>query len=285
MKRIFTFGCSFTSFSWPTWADILIEDYKNKGFEGYNYGRCGAGNQYIFVKLMEANIKYKFTKDDLILVCWTTMQREDRFVNNGWITPGSIYSQNIYTNDFVNAWADPTFYVLRDCAIMEAVNLSLKTVGCEFYQFSMSPLSQLDSANADLIFKETNNIIDFYKDYTKLDFIPMMEYLGLIDRSPEAQNKRPLTYWGHDNPKNIIPEWHPTVEEHYRYLQNVIQSKVHIELEDKTKTFVNKWIDFLATSQYPLDLNKTGWTNNYNDDIIDMNNKLDTKTNTNKKLI
>ena len=270
MKRIFTFGCSFTSFAWPTWADILIEDYKNKGFKGYNYGRCGAGNQYIFIKVMEANIKYKFTKDDLVLVCWTTMQREDRFVNNGWVTPGNIYSQNIYKESFVNAWADSTFYVFRDCAAIEAVNLSLKTTGCNFYQFSMSPLSQLDSANINSVFKETNDIIDFYKDYTKLDFISMMEYLGLIDRSLEAHKKRPLTYWGHDKSKNIIPEWHPTVEEHYRYVQNVLQNKLQIELEDKTKNFVNNWINLLSPSIFPLDLNKTGWTNNYNDNIINV---------------
>jgi hypothetical protein len=26
-SRIFTFGCSFTEYEWPTWADIIL--YKN----------------------------------------------------------------------------------------------------------------------------------------------------------------------------------------------------------------------------------------------------------------
>ena len=33
MSRVFTFGCSFTSFFWPTWADIIINDFENRLFE------------------------------------------------------------------------------------------------------------------------------------------------------------------------------------------------------------------------------------------------------------
>ena len=41
-------------------------------------------------------------------------------------------------------------------------------------------------------------------------------------------------------------------------------------IEDKTKNFVNNWINLLSPSIFPLDLNKTGWTNNYNDNIINV---------------
>ena len=43
-KRAFVFGCSFTQYYWPTWADILGREF-NK-FE--NWGQCGGGNQFIF---------------------------------------------------------------------------------------------------------------------------------------------------------------------------------------------------------------------------------------------
>jgi len=33
MGRIFTFGCSFTEYSWPTWADMILHKR-----EGVNYG-------------------------------------------------------------------------------------------------------------------------------------------------------------------------------------------------------------------------------------------------------
>ena len=53
MKRIFTFGCSFTSFRWPTWADILINHFENNGLIGVNLGKHAASNQYAFIKFME----------------------------------------------------------------------------------------------------------------------------------------------------------------------------------------------------------------------------------------
>ena len=46
--RIFAFGCSLTQYFYPTWADILIHHYKSEGTTiGENWGRSGAGNQYI----------------------------------------------------------------------------------------------------------------------------------------------------------------------------------------------------------------------------------------------
>ena len=37
--RIFTFGCSFTQYHWPTWADILINENICNGGIGENWGR------------------------------------------------------------------------------------------------------------------------------------------------------------------------------------------------------------------------------------------------------
>ena len=45
-KRIFTFGCSFTNYLWSTWANILGYEFREAEF--YNFGKSGAGNQYIF---------------------------------------------------------------------------------------------------------------------------------------------------------------------------------------------------------------------------------------------
>ena len=56
-KRLFTFGCSFTSYTWKTWADILGQQAE----EFYNFGQIGGGNEQIFFKIIEANKKYKFT--------------------------------------------------------------------------------------------------------------------------------------------------------------------------------------------------------------------------------
>jgi len=272
VKRVFTFGCSFTSYSWPTWADILVEDFKNKGLEGYNFGRCGAGNQFIFIKLMEANAKFKFNEDDLILICWTTMQREDRFAKNEWMTPGLIYNQNIYTELFVDAWADPSFYVFRDSAIMSATNLALKQLGCKLYQFSMHHIKQLDSNDASSRYSNTSGIVEFYGNDIHLDFLPMMEYLNLTDHSSEAAKKRPNSYWENKGIKTSSPEWHPTVEEHDKYLSEVLLPSLNIELAAKTKVYIKEWNGKLRSYKGEINLNTTGWESHPRRDLINVEN-------------
>ena len=60
--RIFAFGCSLSQYFYPTWADVAIYEYKQKGYHGENWSRSGAGNQYIFTRLWEANTVHKFNK-------------------------------------------------------------------------------------------------------------------------------------------------------------------------------------------------------------------------------
>ena len=44
-KRVFAFGCSFTCYRWPTWADLIGKQCE--GAEFRNYGKSGAGNLFI----------------------------------------------------------------------------------------------------------------------------------------------------------------------------------------------------------------------------------------------
>ena len=42
--RLIVFGCSFTDYAWPTWADIIAYDL---GCEYENWAQGGGGNQQI----------------------------------------------------------------------------------------------------------------------------------------------------------------------------------------------------------------------------------------------
>ena len=69
-KRLFTFGCSFTSHDWATWANILgYELQLLHGCEFYNFGRSGAGNAYIANVISQVDQVYKFNSNDLVIVC------------------------------------------------------------------------------------------------------------------------------------------------------------------------------------------------------------------------
>ena len=97
--RIFAFGCSLTQYFYPTWADILIHQYRNKGYEGSNWAKSGAGNMYINMRLWEANTIHKFKKDDVILLQWSSMYREDRYhMGRGWWTPGNLVDRQYKMN-------------------------------------------------------------------------------------------------------------------------------------------------------------------------------------------
>ena len=53
MGRLFTFGCSFTKYTWPTWADLLGLEFDE--FE--NWGVSGGGNVCTANRVIECIIK------------------------------------------------------------------------------------------------------------------------------------------------------------------------------------------------------------------------------------
>jgi hypothetical protein len=75
--RLFTFGCSYTRWHWPTWADIIARDI---GCHYENWAEPGLGNVGIQHKMLECDLKNKFTADDLVLVAWSGWTREDRYL-------------------------------------------------------------------------------------------------------------------------------------------------------------------------------------------------------------
>lgn len=162
---LFTFGCSFTQYAWPTWADIAGQE-----FESYeNWGLSGGGNQFIFHSLMECVVKNKISKDDVVVIMWTNITREDRYVKGAWLTPGNLFHQNTYTNDFVEKFADTRGYFIRDVNIITATDIILKNIGCKFYFLSMIPLTNADQYFYNDIGDDIEDLLDFFQPI--LDFV------------------------------------------------------------------------------------------------------------------
>ena len=134
--KFFAFGCSFTQYYMPTWADIIGREFKH--YE--NWGAVGGGNQFIFHSLMECVAKNKITKDDTVIVMWTNVAREDRYLNGTWVTPGNIFTQFTYPQEFVKEFADIRGYFIRDFNTILATQTILNNIGCKFYFLSMVSL-------------------------------------------------------------------------------------------------------------------------------------------------
>lgn len=118
-KRVIAFGCSFTSYSWPTWADMIGYD---QDVPFYNQAKAGTGNVSIFHKMLEWDLKHKFNGDDLVLVCWSSWSREDR-INGGpdsWSKIGNIL--NTPDTEFAKKYWCPQNDIVKNCTAIISAN-------------------------------------------------------------------------------------------------------------------------------------------------------------------
>lgn len=213
-KRLFTFGCSFTAYKWATWANILAYEFD---CEFHNFGKSGAGNAYIANQITQTNQYYNFTKDDLVIVCWTNISREDRWTKeNAWITPGNIYSQQEYNTRFIKNWANSTHFALRDFSYIDLIDnyLNQKT---NYHFLSMCNLSEHINQWEDSAIHKEENITELSKLYRNtLDKIAPSFYNVLWNGNVDYKWKKD---W-----KEIHPHYsdgHPTILEHYEYLTKI----------------------------------------------------------------
>lgn len=160
--RLFTFGCSFTKYQWPTWADILGRDYK----EYYNYGMSGGGNLFIFDSLVEAIATHNINKDDIVTIMWTNVTRDDRYSenHNGWLKYGNIYTSEGYlTEEFIEKFITVRGCYVRDMPLIFAAYKLLSNLGCKFYFTSMV---DIDSPN-QYMYNKAGNIKDVLSVYNE----------------------------------------------------------------------------------------------------------------------
>jgi hypothetical protein len=159
MKRLFTFGCSFTQYGWPTWADILSR--QSESYE--NWGRAGAGNGFIFNSIIECHLRGTFTSDDTVCVMWTNVSREDRYVDNKWVLPGNIYTQSTYDDNFIKQFADTRGYYIRDLALIYSTQQLLKKIGCKYVMLSMVPITNPVQYDSIDISNDIEDLLEYYK--------------------------------------------------------------------------------------------------------------------------
>ena len=151
MKRLFTFGCSYTNYRWSTWADCLSPEFDY--FE--NWGQSGAGNHYIFNSVMEADQQHHFDSDDTVIVCWSTFLRDDRYVDRRWHTLGNMFNCPIYDPKYLKTHIDERGCMIRDFAYIKAVKVLLETRPKLTWRFL-----SLDNLSANTI--EYNDIVNAY---------------------------------------------------------------------------------------------------------------------------
>ena len=225
-KRFFAFGCSFTQYHWPTWANIISEEFN----ESYNYGRTGAGNFFIYQSLIEAILKHKINKDDLVMIMFSNVTREDRFVKkHGWITPGNLYFQNEYDEKFLKKYLCDHGYLMRDLNLVSGCKFSLDSIGCDYKLMSMVPFDSKQSDGSKM--SDINYLLEFYKDILVTLEPSVLDTVFKGDWNTRSPRPEYQVHWQ----KQHYVDNHPTPAEHIEYLQKIIPG---IEFSKETLEFV-----------------------------------------------
>lgn len=222
-KRVFAFGCSFTGYRYPTWANIMSEQISQADF--YNLARSGGGNTFIANRLTEANKIYNFCETDLVMVMWSTFCREDRYhPERGWVTPGNIYSQNEYdftSDNYLVNWGDPLTYLVRDLSIIDMTNTYLDNLPCDTLKLLSVPFSHQQELNND----KTKHFLNLYQELEN----------SLPDNLFDLEMNGTWTHGSQyidEHTNELFQDYHPSPLRYANYLK-----KIGIELSDKAYQF------------------------------------------------
>jgi hypothetical protein len=206
-KRFFAFGCSMTSYGWPTWADIVAQEIS----ESYNYAQSGGGNLFIASQITEANVRHQFNETDLVMVMWSSIAREDRWLKGRWLTPGNIYTQNFYNQKFIDQFVDCKGFLIRDMAIITMCKGMLDNLKIDYYMTSMAPFTYMQFDGRDQKFDNGESVLEFYKDT-----------LNAI--KPDILTVECNGEWPQHPIKKIggqTADYHPSPRQHFNYLNKI----------------------------------------------------------------
>lgn len=234
MSRIFTFGCSMTAYAWPTWPVILSYDLKSPC---YNFAQPGMGNVGIFHMILYADMIYKFTEDDIILILWSSWSREDRIIKGEWVNAGSVFSEHFYDKKFIKRfWDYENDIVKNSSAIMAITKIYEKNI---LWQGTWYPVTVPEAD--DPIDTKTTKIKKFYTKH-----LPQLEFYNL---------EMPVMSFS-----GAVPDSHPDVKRHLNFVKEIILPRfgktisqdtinkfetIHNNIEKLAKNYKNRDLDSL----------------------------------------
>ena len=242
MSRLFTFGCSYTHFYWPTHADLLGEQFD----ELHNWGLSGLGNRAICERLSECIMHNQFNDDDLIIVQWTDFHRYDwhdpknfgDFCN--WRTGGNIWSKPVEIEWIKDTWNEFS-YTLHSMNFIHLGNVLTRQLPCKVYHTSRidyKPILTNTPFEKYLSVIDSNWILDF------TTFCEQNNYKGVEHRQSYfdeiVKNKVP----------KVFIDRHPTSDLYIKWIEEVMKIKIDNPLADRVKKCDWSTIDTVSGEIY-----------------------------------
>jgi hypothetical protein len=258
---LFTFGCSMTSYIWPTWADILGKEF-NK-FE--NWGRPSAGNGFIFNSVIECLTKNHITKDDTVIIMWSGTTRHDFYQFNEWGHYHSVFDKNLPLScptgcEIINYAYFSAIEKLLTLSKINFIMLSwmdytINSKAGNLYKSTLKKIKKLNfPINRKKIVNSSQlNLLDLYErlagsEWPAFDIIfnyDKKEYSSEINEEVikfiDMVNNNKHLYYDH-----ISYDFHPTPIEHYNTIYNLFSDII----SPSTKNWIEE-IDNSVKSMTP----------------------------------
>jgi len=242
MKRLFTFGCSFTQYGWPTWADILGRQFDV--FE--NWGQSGAGNLFVACAVSECDVKNTLGPEDTVIVMWSSTNREDRYHSNHWDTRGNVFSNtDWFGHSWVKRFADPRGYIIRDLAMINLVSGFLESKQVKHYFLTMQDLESLETKRNETaddpdcgdVFWHYKTVIDKLRPSVHqviFDYDYNNRPSSIIPRQAQCNPTEKSAF--RFDPTQVRQDSHPSPLEHLEYLDRVLPE---ITIDADTRQWVH----------------------------------------------
>lgn len=278
MKRIFTFGCSYTSYSWPTWANFLELEFD----ELYNYGLSGIGNQAIAERVSEANTRHQFTKDDIVIVQWSSHLRNDWWHQEsmpnrtrGWKTYGSIFNyhnKKLYDQEWIDTFFYEPAYFMHTLNFISLTQGFLKGIGCTWFMTSIGDVREMGKDLRDKDgYGEKTELVTSHKrseNYSAWDMLPDLKtYDKTIWRDHAEHWLMPLelycqtcpdqTFKFIDYSGNHYVDMHPSSMQHMGWIKQELKDK--LQLSDNTLQQAQELIDCVKLIHKKFMFDKTAF--------------------------
>lgn len=232
MKVLVTSGCSYTNYRYDTWSDHL-----SKYFNRYtNLGMSGSGPKFSYLQIID--YIYRQNKKDLsdhtIIVQWSSLKRHD-LITLGELSffEGQVESNSNFDDEFIHK-----FFSIEEKAI-DLINFIDHLILLSFkYKFQLYMLYMLEPWIGDFagepvnpqLFEPYKYKLDQFKNsksfkilkdlyYDEYWIKPSLESFALAN---EMRGPHHTDTVEHRNEYEIIPDSHPTTEQHKLYTELIV---------------------------------------------------------------
>jgi len=207
-RRLYTFGCSYTKYFWPSWANIIATNFE----QHYNCAQAGAGNYYAAEKLYEMHLKTNINKNDVVLIMLSSFNRIDIYnpQYKAFNLNGNIYnSEHIYGEKFVREVWNDEHSIYNTWFMVKSMKALLDSIGCEYKILHAFDLLETDTRE---ILKTDDNTTLLINDYKQNVY--MNESLQNYSR-----NYTPQSYGFKDTEIPYELDGHPTIMCHHDFVK------------------------------------------------------------------